>query len=294
MYDVPFSFPPFHSLEVSNPAREGDGMMLSNSWRRWFGRQTRGGCRGRRRRPAAFRPCSEALEYRLVPATFNPSSAVLDGNPNSLRDAVIEANSNRGDNVINLTAGVYLLTMRDDPAGEGTNSAGSGDLDLTTAGHTYLIQGAGPNDTFIDATQIDRVFQVLPNVTAVFRNLTLRGGRAVDDGTGAQPNTTDAHGGGLLNNGGNVTLDNVHIATDEARAVAGVRDGTRPRAAASTAAAARSRSSTAHSRATTRSPAPGRPATPTSTPAGARAATPRGAACTPSAPRSPWSTTSSS
>src|SRR5690348_16925870 len=118
-------------------------------------RPSRGSPNRRRVRPAV-----DALEGRLVPAVFNPSPSVTDNNPNSLRDAVIEANSNGGDNTINLAAGSYLLTLQNGPGGQ-DNSASSGDLDLTTAGHTYIIQGAGPNDTFIDATHIDRVFQVL-------------------------------------------------------------------------------------------------------------------------------------
>jgi hypothetical protein len=80
-------------------------------------------------------------------------------------------------------------------------------------GHTLVIQGAGPSQTIIDAGTLDRAFEVFSNVTVIFRNLSIVNGQAVEDGTdGATNATSDAFGGGILNQGGNVTLDNVHIA----------------------------------------------------------------------------------
>ena len=50
---------------------------------------------------------------------------------------------------------------------------------------------SGPNATIIDQTQLDRVFQILPNVAVTFENLEITGGTAVDDGTaGAMPFST--------------------------------------------------------------------------------------------------------
>jgi len=52
----------------------------------------------------------------------------------------------------------------------------------------------------------------------VFRDLVIQGGLAQDDGSeGALAGTTDALGGGVLNNGGNVTLDNVVLQNNVAR-----------------------------------------------------------------------------
>jgi hypothetical protein len=169
--------------------------------------------KGRRR----FRPAIDVFEDRLAPAVFNPLASAADGTPGSLRDAIIVANGNGQDNVINLTGDTYLLTLKNTVGHE--SAAATGDLNLTGAGHTLVIQGAGPGQTFIDAGQIDRAFQVFSNVTVVFRNLSIVNGLAVDDGTpGATNLTSDALGGGILNDGGNVTLDNVHIAECEALA----------------------------------------------------------------------------
>jgi hypothetical protein len=63
---------------------------------------------------------------------------------------------------------------------------------------------------------VDRVFQVFSGVTVTFQNLTIMGGKAIDDGsTGALPNTTIAEGGGILSDG-IVTLDHVTIDSNEA------------------------------------------------------------------------------
>src|SRR5262249_39835264 len=148
------------------------------------------------------------LEDRQVPAVFNPLAATADGASGSLRDAVIQANGNREDDVINLQTGLYRLSVANTAGQE--NAAAQGDLDPRDAGHTVTIQGAGPDATVIDAGSIDRVFQVFPGVTVVFRNLTLSGGSARDDDTpGVAPFTTDAQGGGIWSKGATVTLENV-------------------------------------------------------------------------------------
>src|SRR4030095_11389619 len=107
----------------------------------------------------------------------------------------------------------------------------TGDLDITTSLHPVTIAGGGasaPNATIIDATALnsgsvrDRVFHITaPNVTVVFHFLVIKNGKAADDGTSgvstdpAAQNTNRA-GGGILNNGGSVTLTNVAIQTCQA------------------------------------------------------------------------------
>jgi hypothetical protein len=174
----------------------------------------------RRARARPWRPLLEALEDRLAPAVFNPLAATPDGTANgSLRADIITADSNNQDNVINLQAGRYTLTIPNGAGGH-EGAAMKGDLNLTAAGHTLVIQGAGPDVTVIDANFIDRAFQVSAGVTVVFRNLSIIHGKAQDDGTtGALPGTTDALGGGILDQGGNVTLD--HVLLDINQAVAG-------------------------------------------------------------------------
>jgi hypothetical protein len=169
----------------------------------------------RRARARRWRPLLEALEDRLAPAVFNPLSLADSTSGNTLRAAVIAANGNGQDNTINLQAGHYNLTIPNTSGHEG--AARQGDLNLTAAGHTLVIQGAGPDVTVIDANEIDRAFQVSAGVTVVFRDLSIVNGTAVDDGTdGALPGTTDARGGAILCDGGNVTLDHVLLAYNAA------------------------------------------------------------------------------
>jgi hypothetical protein len=68
----------------------------------------------------------------------------------------------------------------------------------------------------MQATAI-RVFTVIPSVTVVFCDLTIRGGLArVDGRQGAAPNSTQSIGGGILAFSSNVTLDNVALEQNEA------------------------------------------------------------------------------
>jgi hypothetical protein len=169
------------------------------------------------------RPWFEALETRLTPAAFNPLPGAADGAAGSLRAAVIAANGNGQDNTINLQAGQYNLSLANTTQ---ENAAATGDLDLTGAGHTITFQGAGSDVTVIAGDSIDRVFQVFANVTVVFRGLTITGGLASDDGTaGTASGGSDARGGGILNDGGNVTLDHVLLENNSATGGVGAVGG---------------------------------------------------------------------
>jgi hypothetical protein len=164
------------------------------------------------RRPTPRRwPRFESLERRDTPATFAPNATAVDGATDSLRAAVIAANSNGQDNTITLQAAVYPLTIANKGGQE--NGAAEGDLDLTGANHTLTLEGAGTARTTIDAGKLDRVFQVFKDVTVVLRNLTLRNGRTQDGGVVGIPVTgTPGLGGGILN-AGKLTLDQV-VVTD--------------------------------------------------------------------------------
>jgi hypothetical protein len=160
------------------------------------------------------------LERRWVPTTLTPTT-LLDGGlgSGSLRDAVLQFNADTGtaDDIIQLLPGTYSLTIRNTHGHE--NGALEGDLNLTQTSHRWIIQGAGPS-TNIDASRLqDRVFQIVnPGTQVVFQDLVIQGGLAQDNGTeGALPGTTDALGGGLLNNGGNLTLDDVVVQNNAAR-----------------------------------------------------------------------------
>jgi len=163
----------------------------------------------------------EPLEGRCVPTTITPTIFADGGlGSGSLRDAVLQFNADTGtgDDIVQLLAGTYALTIQN--VGGRHETAGlTGDLNLTQTSHRWIIQGAG-SATIIDASQLqDRVFDLVTAGTqVVFRDLVLQGGLAQDDGSdGALAGTTDALGGGILNNGGDVTLDNVVVQNNVAR-----------------------------------------------------------------------------
>jgi hypothetical protein len=77
--------------------------------------------------PAARRrssPRLERLEDRRLLATFNPDPSAADGSPGSLRDAIVQADSNGQDNTIVLQAAAYVLTVPNTP-GEDNGAATS-------------------------------------------------------------------------------------------------------------------------------------------------------------------------
>jgi hypothetical protein len=144
----------------------------------------------------------------------------------SLRGAIIKSNTSPSVDpvIINLQpATTYGLTLTNATQ---ENAAATGDLDITTSKHSVTITGggsSGPNATTITAamlntaTRRDRVFHITAsNVTVTFRGVIIRSGQAADDGTsGASTNPTAQNanraGGGILNNGGRVTLTTVTL-----------------------------------------------------------------------------------
>ncbi len=86
----------------------------------------------------------------------------------SLREAVIAANAHFGKDTINISAGVYLLTI----AGTGEDLAATGDLDLT---EEVIVKGAGSAQTTIDGNALDNVFDA--KKAAEFRGLTVQNGK---------------------------------------------------------------------------------------------------------------------
>ncbi len=113
------------------------------------------------------------------------SVAALIANPGadgiSLREAILAANADSGADTINLTAGVYTLSI----AGDMEDSAATGDLDITS--NVTIIGDAAPT-TIIDGNGIDRVLHVVGH-GASLSNLTIRDGF----------NSSDGLGGGIYN-----------------------------------------------------------------------------------------------
>ena len=195
-------------------------------------------------------PARRAAIPRAVPAAFNlmlPFATTLDVDrsddtaaasactpaPNdcSLRGAVINSNADVGAMPVTINlqpATTYTLTLTNATQ---ENAAATGDLDINTSLHAVNIVGggsSGPNASIIDAGGLnvgsarDRAFQITgSNVVVTFQDLVIRNGRAADDGTsGASTNpaaqNANRSGGGILNNGGSVTLTNVTVELCEA------------------------------------------------------------------------------
>jgi fibronectin-binding autotransporter adhesin len=152
-------------------------------------------------RPATSKPLLELLEDRTVPSVFTPTTFADGTGAGTLRNAIVQANSNGQDNTIVLATGTYTLS-----------AAAGGELALTGVNHAHTIQSSG--QTIITAGNGSRVFELIGNVQVTLANLTITGGMATDSGSigGA-----DARGGGLLVNGGNVTLQGV-VTGNEAQA----------------------------------------------------------------------------
>ena len=167
------------------------------------------------------------LDVDRTDDTAAATACTASPNDCSLRGAIINANADLGATpvVINLApAMTYNLTL-DNVTQE--NAAATGDLDITTTLHSVTIAGGG-SSTVIDAsgltsgTNRDRAFQITGSgVTAIFQELTIQNGVGADDGTaGANTNPNAQNGtrsgGGILNNGGSVTLTNVTIRSCQA------------------------------------------------------------------------------
>lgn len=99
----------------------------------------------------------------------------------SLREAVIAANDNPGDDRVKVPAGEHELVL----GSPGDDAALDGDLDVY-GGERMTIVGAGMRETEIDGNHVDRVFNTIGTGTElVLRGLTVRGGRSSESYEGA-------------------------------------------------------------------------------------------------------------
>ncbi len=120
----------------------------------------------------------------------------------SLRSAIIEANAFAGHDTIVLAAGTYTLTL----AGTNEEAAATGDLDIKD---DVTIIGASAGLTFIDAADLDRVFDVKAGKKLRLEGVTVRNGHLAGG----------ADGGGILNSG---TLELVGVTLDSNDALSSV------------------------------------------------------------------------
>jgi len=132
-----------------------------------------------------------------------------DSLPGSLRSAISTFNgvSDPANDRIVLSAGTYSLTYG---GGFAEDFNANGDLDINNAAYgTLTIEGVGAGATIIDAATLgDRVFDIRSK-TVIFKNLTIRGGRAA-------PSGSSGYGGGIRSSNANITLDGVVLENNTA------------------------------------------------------------------------------
>ena len=184
-------------------------------------------------------PVSQGYQFQATAGTFTANSSTFNvvsptaqtgsfypaTDDASLRAAITAADSsNFSNNIIYLEAGTYTLT---------DTSLGQLVLADTASGvpnKSFTIIGQGPGSTIIKPNQnagfASRIFQIVSqsgaSVTVNFENLTISGGYAVDGGI---LGGTAALGGGLLIDGGTVSLTNVDLTENVAAGAAGANGG---------------------------------------------------------------------
>jgi len=107
----------------------------------------------------------------FIPTRTTDSAGTCTPQSCSLREAVLAANQNPGEDVILLHAGIYTLTI----AGAGEDLGATGDLDIED---NLVLLGDGASTTIVDGGALDRIFQVPAGITAEIRDVTLRNGKA--------------------------------------------------------------------------------------------------------------------
>ncbi len=135
--------------------------------------------RNARARPSRFEPQLLRLEDRNLPSTYTVLN-LNDGGPGSLRAAMAS-----GDNTIDFTSGLH-----------GTLTLTSGELLITDS---VTINGPGANRLTVSGNNASRAFEVSSGLNVNINNLTIAHGYALDQG------------GGILNDGSNLTLSGDNI-----------------------------------------------------------------------------------
>ena len=153
-----------------------------------------------------------AYEAQSIPLVVN--TTVDGGTPVGtidLREAVDLANIQSGAATITFDKNVFKTPQ--------TINLTLGELELSDTTGTTTITGPAAGVT-VDANGLSRVFEVDAGVTASISGMTITGGRATNSGA-LNLAGNPALGGGLLIDGGNVTLSNVAVIGNAASGAAG-------------------------------------------------------------------------
>jgi hypothetical protein len=130
-------------------------------------------------RRRAFVPRLDVLEDRTLPSTYTVMN-LNDSGPGSLRRAVLDANAHPGADTIVFAQGLH-----------GTIKLTSGELSVTDS---VTINGPGANQLSVSGNDASRVFETAAGIDVTLSDLTITHGKAADQG------------GGILNDGANLTL----------------------------------------------------------------------------------------
>jgi hypothetical protein len=146
----------------------------------------------------------EALEDRALPSTFTVLN-LADSDPGSLRAAIMAANAAPGADTINFAPGLH-----------GTIKLAS-EVAITS---DLTLDGPGADRVTVSGNSATRVFNISntgPDVSDVtIEGLTIANGRATGDTLPSPLGFPLTLGGGILNNGGNLTLDRVTMTNNQA------------------------------------------------------------------------------
>jgi CSLREA domain-containing protein len=147
-------------------------------------------------------------------AVSTETDTVADDGYCSLREAIVSANADAasgatpgecpagaGADMVTLGAGLYELTT----TGPSEDASATGDLDILT---DLTVSGAGAASTTISGAGHDRVVDVAVGTTVSIMGVTLADGQAPagTDGGPAAPGSAGGQGGGIRNNGGDLTV----------------------------------------------------------------------------------------
>lgn len=144
--------------------------------------------------------------WPVLSATFvvdttadNPAlqSCTVAANDCSLRGAISKANLTAEQDEIILGSAFFYLAV----SGANEDNNATGDLDVTS---DMIFTGQGMVATFINGSDLDRVFHVRNGATVKFRNLAVWNGR------------TELKGAGIYQVGGSLTIENCMILGNDA------------------------------------------------------------------------------